>query len=150
VPTGVVFQGTSASLGVVNTIGTGRYRWDLGSLDASSAASMQITVQTDTVGSITNRAALATVTTDPSPGDHAALQETFVFGSMITELAVQGEEVHITFLTSPARSYDLQYASNLEFADWTNLETDVAGQDPQTSLVHINTSQSGAYRIRVP
>lgn len=57
-------------------------------------------------------------------------------------------DTRVTFASTPVRLYTLQFRASLLTGDWTNLVTDVTGDDLQTSVTDTNLGTKAIYRIK--
>ncbi len=76
-PAGVTYRSATASQGTCSE-SSGTVTCDLGTIDASASASVQIVVMPQSAGEITNSASVSSAAADPSPADNAAFANTTV------------------------------------------------------------------------
>lgn len=55
----------------------------------------------------------------------------------------------VTWLSSAARVYQIEYAPNLVTGPWTNLATSIAGSNAVISFTDTNDAPARSYRLKV-
>jgi len=104
--------------------------WTVSALDSDASAYATITVRSAVTGLATNRAQVASISTDPDLSDNAAEAVVNVIAGEapeILEIKVVSGNIQIRFTTLEARIYQVQRASMLDPADWAPVGSPILG-----------------------
>ena len=122
-PAGVTFVSAVASQGSATHL-LGTVTGSLGPLVSGGSATITIVVTTTAAASLTNAASVTSATTDPVPGNNAAIVVArAVTSPTFTDFTYSGGAFSGTIQTEAGSSYVIQYKNNVDDPTWTTLTT---------------------------